>query len=57
VRQTVVDEDAARQGEHLRLVLQPSERGGKDEAIIVPLKLGTVVFARFVQFLQAEAFV
>ena len=26
VRQPVVDKDAARKGEHLRLVLQPSER-------------------------------
>jgi hypothetical protein len=57
MRQSVVHKDTARKREHLRLVLQPAERGGKDQAVVVALEFGTVVFARLVQFLQAEALV
>lgn len=53
--QTVVHEDTARQGEYLRLVLQTAERGGKDQAVVVPLKIGAFMFT-FVIFLHAEAF-
>ena len=43
VGKPVVYEDAARQGEHLRLVLQTAEGSGEDKAVVVALKLSAVV--------------
>ena len=43
VCQSVVYEDASRQGEHLRLVLQASERCRENQSVIVTLKLRAVV--------------
>ena len=39
VGEAVVDEDAAWQGEDLRLVLKAAEGGGEDKAVVVALKL------------------
>ena len=39
MREPVVYENATRQGENLRLVLQPSEGGGEDQPIIIALKV------------------
>ena len=39
MRKPIVHEDAAGQGEDLRLVLQPSEGGGEDQPIIIALKV------------------
>ena len=43
VGKPVVDEDITRKREYLRLVLQPSEGGGEDEPVIIPLELRAVV--------------
>ena len=43
VGKPVVDEDITRKREYLRLVLQPSEGGGEDEPVVVPLELRAVV--------------
>ena len=53
--QTVVHEYTARKGKYLRLVLQTAERGGKDQTVVVPLKIGALMFA-FVIFVLADAF-
>ena len=41
--QAIVDEDAARKGKHLRLVLQTPEGSGEDQAVVVALKFRAVV--------------
>lgn len=43
VGEAVVDEDAAREGEHLCLVLHAPKGGREDEAVVVALELGAVV--------------
>ena len=43
VGKPVVDEDITRKREYLRLVLQPSEGGGEDKPVIIPLELRAVV--------------
>ena len=55
VGEAVVNEDATGAGQHLRLVLQATERGRKDETVVVALKLGAVV-ARALLGLKTEAF-
>ena len=45
VGETVVDEDATREGEHLRLVLQAAEGCREDETVVVALELRAVVVA------------
>ena len=55
VRQPVVHKDAARQGKHLRLVLQAAEGGGEDQAVVVALKFRTVLGVVAVILLQAQA--
>ena len=57
VRQAVMNEDAARQGEHLRLVLQTAERRRVDEAVAVTFEFRSVVVAQRVAQLLSEAFV
>ena len=56
VGQPVVYEDAARQGENLRLVLQSAEGGGEDKAVVIPLKLRTVLVSLLMKLFQSEAF-
>ena len=55
MRKSVVDEDAAGQGEDLRLVLQPSEGGGEDQAIVVALEVRPLMLPFVIGF-YAEAF-
>ena len=43
VGEAVMYEDAARQGEHLRLVLQSAERSRKDKPVVVALELRAIV--------------
>ena len=43
VSEAVVHEDAAGQGKHLSLVLQPSEGSGEDKAIVIALEFRAVV--------------
>ena len=50
-------EDASRQREHLRLVLQSAERCRKDQSVVVALKLRTVVMAFTMTVLLSESFV
>ena len=45
VGEAVVDEDAAREGEHLCLVLQTTERSGENQTVVVAFKLRTIVVA------------
>ena len=45
VGEAVVHEDAARQGEHLRLVLQAAEGCREDETVVIALELRAVVVA------------
>ena len=52
--QTVVHEDAARQGEYLRLVLHTAERGREDETVVVALEFGAVVAVQTVIVFLAE---
>ena len=56
VGQTVVDEDAARKGEDLRLVLHAPERRGEDEAVVVALELRTLVVTLKVTAFLPKAF-
>ena len=49
--------DTARQGEHLRLVLQAAEGCREDKAVVVALELRAVVVAQAVAMLLAEALV
>jgi hypothetical protein len=51
MRQTVVDKNAAGQGENLGLVLKTSERGRKDNTVIIALKFCTVILALWLVFL------
>ena len=57
MRQPVVHEDAAGQGEHLRLVLQPAEGGRENKPVIVAFELRTVVVSLGVPMLLSEPFV
>ena len=50
MREPVVYENATRQGENLRLVLQPSEGGGEDQPIIIALEVGALMFALVIGF-------
>ena len=45
VGETVVDEDAARQREDLRLVLQSAECRREDEAVVIALEFRAVIVA------------
>ena len=44
VGEPVVHKDASRQWKYLRLILQPSEWGGEDDAVIIALKSGSDLF-------------
>ena len=55
VCEPVVYEDASRQREHLRLVLQAAERSGEDEAVVIALELGAVIALRL-SVLLSKAF-
>ena len=55
--QPVVYEYATRQRKNLGFVLQTAERRREDEAVIIALEFGTVIFTGLVQFFHAEAFV
>ena len=54
VCQPVVHKHAARQREHLGLVLQPPERGRIDEPVAVALELGAVVMAQRMRVFLSE---
>ena len=45
MREPIMHEDAAGQGENLRLVLEPAEGGGEDQPIIIALEVGALMFA------------
>jgi hypothetical protein len=49
--QTVMDKNAAGQRENLGLVLKTSERGRKDNTVIIALKFCTVILALWLVFL------
>ena len=53
----VVDKDAAGQWEYLGLVLQTTERGGEDQAIIVAFELRPVVVTLRMTVLLTKTFV
>ena len=57
VRESVVHEDAARQGKHLRLVLQPAEGRREDETVVVAFELGAVIVPLGMFVFLAEALV
>ena len=57
VGETVVHEYASWQWKYLSFVLQSSERRREDEAVVVALKFGTVVFVFCVNCLLSESFV
>ena len=57
VGETVVDEDAARKREDLRLVLQPAESRREDQAVVIALELRAVVVAFGVLMLLSESLV
>ena len=50
---TVVHKDASGKGEHLGFILQTAEGCGEDEAVVVALKLRTVVAVLLLGF-EAE---
>ena len=53
--QAVVDEDAARQGEHLRFVLHAAEGGRKNQPVVIALKLRAPFGQRTAGVLLAQA--
>ena len=55
--QAVVHKDASRQGEHLSLVLQASERSRKDQPVVVAFELRAVIMALRMTVLLTEPFV
>ena len=57
VCEPVVYEDASWQGEHLCLVLQPSERCGEYQPVVVSLELRAVVVPESMSLFLAEPFV
>jgi hypothetical protein len=57
VGQTVVYEDAARKWEYLRLVLQTTERGRKDQTVVVAFELRAVIMALRVAMFLPKALV
>ena len=50
MREPVVYENATRQGEDLRLVLEPSEGGGEDQPIVIALEVGALMLALVIGF-------
>ena len=57
VRQTVMYKYAARQREYLCLVLQSTKRCRENQAVVVALKLSTVIVALDVALFLAESLV
>ena len=57
VSETVVYEDAARQRENLRLVLQPAESRREDQTVVIALELRAVIVALGVLMLLSESLV
>ena len=57
VGQPVVDEYASREREHLRFVLQTSERCREYKTVIIALEFRAVVFPDLVIFFQSQSFV
>ena len=57
VGQTVMHEDASRQGEYLGLVLKPTEGSGENQAVIVAFELRSVVVALGVAMLLSETLI
>ena len=57
VSETVVYEDAARQRENLRLVLQPAESRREDESVVIALEFRAIVVAFGMFMLLSEALV
>ena len=55
--EAVVHEDAAWQREHLRLVLQTTERGREDQTVIVALELRAVIVALRVTMFLPETLI
>ena len=55
--QTVMNEDATREGEHLCLVLQATERGRENETIVVAFELRTVVVTLGVAILLPQSLI
>ena len=57
VCKTVVNEDATRQREHLRLILQTAEWGREDKTVIISLKVGASMMTIVMISLHAEALI
>ena len=57
VGETIMYEDTTWQREYLRLVLQATERGGKDQPVVVAFELRTVIMTLGMTMLLSEAFV
>jgi hypothetical protein len=55
--QSIVYEDAARQWEHLSLVLQPAEWSREDKTVVVALKLCPVIVSLAVTAFLSKPFV
>ena len=55
--ETIVDEDTAREGKYLGLVLQTAERRGEDHSVIVALEIAARMSPRIMKLLEAEALV
>lgn len=55
--QTVMNEDATREGEHLCLVLQATERGRENETIVVAFELRTVIVTLGVAILLPQSLI
>ena len=57
MREAVVDKDASRQGKHLCLVLQTTERSRENQAIVIALELCAIIVALRVAMLLSEALI
>lgn len=52
-----MDEDTSWKWKNLGLVLQTAEGSRKYQPVVIPLEFSAVVFTRFVDVFQSEAFV
>jgi hypothetical protein len=55
--QSIVYEDAARQREHLSLILQPAEWSREDKMVVVAFKLCSVIVSLAVTVFLSKPFV
>ena len=57
MREAVVNKDASRQGKHLSLVLQTTERSRENQTIVIALELCAIIVALRVAMLLPEALI